>query len=324
MKISCDIISDLLPLYYDDVCSRSSRELIEEHLETCESCTQMLSQFEHSTIEDNLLQERDDIIERHMQKIRKKLLLTVIQTASVVMIPVLMQLILRHTIGLAVDWLFIALATLITLISVTIVPFVFEKDREPLKLKRFSASFVLLLLTLTASLRGEVLLPAVAPLLLGLLIILLLYLAKRKDLIRFERKRGWMITLVMDGILVYAIVVAIRFYGMNSNWWAGCLLMLVCLMLPWVVFNAARHITASAYVRTGVYIIFGGLFLSLIEGVSFWLTYGILRLPFLIADLSNWSIHYIASANIFLLSIFACVVVGGGLIGIGLMRKRDC
>ena len=34
----CEIIKDLLPLYIDKVCSNSSREMVEEHIETCEDC----------------------------------------------------------------------------------------------------------------------------------------------------------------------------------------------------------------------------------------------------------------------------------------------
>lgn len=37
-KISCEIIKDLLPLYYDDVCSFESTRLVEEHLAECQSC----------------------------------------------------------------------------------------------------------------------------------------------------------------------------------------------------------------------------------------------------------------------------------------------
>jgi hypothetical protein len=37
-KISCEIIKDLLPLYYDEVCSIESTRLIEEHLAECEGC----------------------------------------------------------------------------------------------------------------------------------------------------------------------------------------------------------------------------------------------------------------------------------------------
>ena len=42
MKTSCEIIKDLLPLYHDNVCSENSRALVDEHLEECDSCRQLL------------------------------------------------------------------------------------------------------------------------------------------------------------------------------------------------------------------------------------------------------------------------------------------
>lgn len=36
--IDCDVILDLLPLYIDEVCSKSSKELVEDHLSFCDSC----------------------------------------------------------------------------------------------------------------------------------------------------------------------------------------------------------------------------------------------------------------------------------------------
>ena len=38
MKISCEIIQDLLPLYHDGVCSNDSKMMVEEHLACCDSC----------------------------------------------------------------------------------------------------------------------------------------------------------------------------------------------------------------------------------------------------------------------------------------------
>lgn len=38
MKIPCGMIQDLLPLYEDGVCSPDSREAVEEHLRTCDTC----------------------------------------------------------------------------------------------------------------------------------------------------------------------------------------------------------------------------------------------------------------------------------------------
>lgn len=42
MKMNCDVIRDLLPLYADKVCSEASRELVETHLRSCEKCTEEL------------------------------------------------------------------------------------------------------------------------------------------------------------------------------------------------------------------------------------------------------------------------------------------
>ena len=38
MKVTCEIIEDLLPLYVDNVCSAQSRQAVEQHLQDCEKC----------------------------------------------------------------------------------------------------------------------------------------------------------------------------------------------------------------------------------------------------------------------------------------------
>ena len=43
MKITCDIVRDLMPLYVDDVCSDDSRKLIEDHINHCSKCQNELA-----------------------------------------------------------------------------------------------------------------------------------------------------------------------------------------------------------------------------------------------------------------------------------------
>lgn len=45
MKLSCEVIKDLLPLYYDKACSKESCSLIEEHLTQCPQCAGELQKF---------------------------------------------------------------------------------------------------------------------------------------------------------------------------------------------------------------------------------------------------------------------------------------
>ena len=45
MKLSCEVIKDLLPLYYDKVCSKESSSLVEEHLAQCPQCLDELQKL---------------------------------------------------------------------------------------------------------------------------------------------------------------------------------------------------------------------------------------------------------------------------------------
>ena len=43
MKLPCELIRDLLPLYHDGVCSEVSRKNVEEHLSGCEECRKLMN-----------------------------------------------------------------------------------------------------------------------------------------------------------------------------------------------------------------------------------------------------------------------------------------
>lgn len=45
MKLDCDVVRDLLPLYAEHIASPASTALVEEHLETCETCRAELAQM---------------------------------------------------------------------------------------------------------------------------------------------------------------------------------------------------------------------------------------------------------------------------------------
>lgn len=46
MKLDCEVIRDLLPLYAEQMASPASTELVEEHLQGCEACREQLRQMQ--------------------------------------------------------------------------------------------------------------------------------------------------------------------------------------------------------------------------------------------------------------------------------------
>ena len=50
MKVSCDIIRDLLPLYAENMVSQASRDMVDEHLCGCGECTGELGKLQKTEI----------------------------------------------------------------------------------------------------------------------------------------------------------------------------------------------------------------------------------------------------------------------------------
>lgn len=76
MKITCDVIQDLLLAYADGLLSEDSKTLVEEHLNTCKNCSKMLE-----TIQKTEKLEAGSV--NVLNKIKKKLLIKRIVTAVI-------------------------------------------------------------------------------------------------------------------------------------------------------------------------------------------------------------------------------------------------
>ena len=100
MKIECNIIKDLLPIYVDNCCSTESKQFVDEHLKECEKCK---DSYEHmkvsfiNEIEDNSCEpeKHDEII---MRKGVKKIRRLWIMSLAIVIILVAFALIIKNEI----------------------------------------------------------------------------------------------------------------------------------------------------------------------------------------------------------------------------------
>lgn len=67
MKLPCKVIEDMLPMYYDGVCSEESAALIEEHLKECPHCSHILAELRSDIVAPQ--KNIDDI--KPLKKIQK-------------------------------------------------------------------------------------------------------------------------------------------------------------------------------------------------------------------------------------------------------------
>lgn len=88
MKVPCEVIKDLLPLYTDDVCSDESRKLILEHLSECEDCKLELDAMQNELPVDIYRQNLRDAqaVKNLSKKWKKGMLKALIKGAIITLI----------------------------------------------------------------------------------------------------------------------------------------------------------------------------------------------------------------------------------------------
>lgn len=103
MKIECDIIKDLLPLYIEQLTSKASNIAIEEHLNTCEQCNKIYLDMNIPDFQVKYNKEPAESFYKYVKKKKRNLGLKVaVLTAIVVFIVFAIRL---ATLGLLTSFL---------------------------------------------------------------------------------------------------------------------------------------------------------------------------------------------------------------------------
>ena len=81
-QIDCDIINDLLPSYIDNVSSKSTNDLVEEHIKNCKNCQTKLKEM-NKGININPLYNQEEQID-YLKGYRRNKIITIIFTIILV------------------------------------------------------------------------------------------------------------------------------------------------------------------------------------------------------------------------------------------------
>ena len=324
MKVSCDVVKDLLPLYCDDVCSAESKKIVEEHLAECGECASILQKMANNTFENRLRQESREVVGHFNQTVKRKSLIMGMCLSGVMAIPVLVCLIVNLVTGHALNWFFIVLTSLMVAASLTVIPLVVESKKYSWTVSSFTGSLLLLLLTCCLYTRGDWFFIAAIPVLFGLSVVFLpgaLYQMPQKGLLRNHKG---LIAMTADTVLLYGIIIVTGLYDKPADYWNIVpLANTIVLVFPWTLFLLIRYVGANGLIRAGLSVMAGGIMLSLLNDVTNWIMDGIITRPALLtANLYQWNSDAAINANIYLLSLLTGLIVGGALLAAGFIRRR--
>ena len=259
MRIECEVIRDLLPLYADDACSGKSRELVEEHLRECPACSGMLESLRRDEIESSLQKEKSNVLQYGEKRFRRRSATVGTVMAGIFMIPILVCLIVNLATGAGLTWFFVVLAALLVAASLILVPLLVPEDRLLWTFCSFVASLQVLLAVVCIYSRGRWFWIASSATLFGLGLVFLPFVVRARpvrQLLAGANPVG--MVLAADAVLFLNLMATISARGSFS--WGTGILVLGCLAgLALVVLEVLRrHETADG--KT--------------EGKTLWLEFG--------------------------------------------------
>ena len=178
MKYDCDVIRDLLPLYADKACSEKSRDMVEEHLEECPDCRNMVSMLLDTEIEESLTTEKDSVIDYGLRQFKRRAAVVGSAVSGAITLPVLVVLLLVFMAGRTVSWVAIPMTACLVLASLVAVTLLVQEDKLFWTFLAFTASLILLLGVTCAYSHGDWFWIASSAVLFGLSVVFLPFVMK--------------------------------------------------------------------------------------------------------------------------------------------------
>ena len=202
MNKECEIVRDILPLYVDNACSESSREIIEEHLGQCPDCAAYLSQIQTSEAEEELRDEKTAVISQQARRFRRRSTAVGSTTSALFMIPILACMIVNLVSGRTLDWFFVVMASMLVAASVIVVPLMVPENKLFWTFCAFVVSLIILLAVCCLYSGGTWFFVAASASLFGLSVIFLPFVIRAKPLEKWVAGHNkTLLVLAVDGIL---------------------------------------------------------------------------------------------------------------------------
>ncbi len=318
MKLNCNVIRDLLPLYADQICSEESRELVEEHLAECEDCSTLLRQMHNRELETHLKVEAEDVLRHQASLFKRKSAVVGGVIAGIFMIPILVCLIVNLATGAALDWFFIVLASLITAASLIVIPLVMPDNKLLWTLGTFTASLLLLLGVICIYTHGKWFFMVATSVLLGFSVCFLPFAVHTKPLRALLGNQKALTVMVSATLFFGLMMLSIGLYTKSSAFWKiAPVISLPILVFVWVLFLLIRYAKLSGLLKAGICTIGVGIFSFFADYfMNSWIGNRI-QLP--VFRPFVWKVSTI-DGNVKWLLLLGCTLVGIVLIAFGIVR----
>ena len=239
MNKECEVIRDLLPLYVDDVCSGTSRELIEEHLQDCPECSAILEKIRKNEIENNLREEKEQVIEYQAKRFKRRSTTVGSVVSGLFMVPILICLIINLSVGGSLGWFYLVLGGLAVVASWTLVPLMVQRNKLFWSFCAFVLSVLFTLAVACFYTHGNWFFLASSAVLFGFALIGLPFALRAEPVRSFiGNYNRWIIVGAVDLILFANMMNMITLY--SKSFLSTVFMALMCAAGAWLLYSSIK------------------------------------------------------------------------------------
>ncbi|MCR4557909.1 MAG: zf-HC2 domain-containing protein [Saccharofermentans sp.] len=266
MKFECDMISDLLPLYKDEICSDTSKKIVEEHLAECPACRKIFNDMNDISIDEKIVKEKNEVIDSQAKFFKRKSAFAGSIIALIFTIPILVCFIVDLATGGGLGWFFIVLAAILTASALVVVPLMMKKNRMFTTMTAFTACVILLLAICCIYTGGNWFFVAASASLFGLTVLFAPFIVYRRPVNAYVKNQKGL-AIMSAYTVTFAIMMACigLFVGPAQFFPLAMAISAPLAALAWAIFAAVRYIRANAAVKTGVSILAAGIFSGILS-----------------------------------------------------------
>lgn len=320
----CDVVQDLLPLYYDDACSAVSRRLVENHLKDCKKCQKTYDELKNTTIDTMIQKESTGVLERHAKKERNAAYKAGVVIALLLMIPIVVMFIVSVSSGGSFGVFWVLVASMLLAGALTVVPLVSGKNKLVRSVLIGIFAIVLILFFVDRMNGGGRFILWSVPTIFGLSVAFFPIVIRNIKLPMVLADKKALITMAWDTLWLYlTIFVVCNQSGDLEGMRTGFIVASVIMSGVWLMFFIIRYLKVNAWIKAGIVAAITSIWLAFSNDVCTLLIEHKRQLTILSVDFSNWRNADCITANTLVITLIVGGVAAVLLITTGLMKRRN-
>ena len=334
MKLSCEIIKDLLPIYCDNICSEETKSAVEEHLTDCVPCSEELKKMK-SNMPVALLKKREGgfIIGRYKANLIRKFLILFLCVFALPLFNALITKSYYSDYGMFGYAFFISAAVLIPNVYIQKIK---AKD-SPIRVFAYSTLFLILIVASSLRFSGVYMffpdyniyysignLITLAPILVYSVFAISFYVLRfKKDPLppaQYKKTTATFLLYETELLLYLSFVATLR--SMNENWplFLDTITTALILGFVWLLYFFFRFFKRKIVFNIGVCLTVFGIYAP-----TYFAVYEMVRHNSFHAAAAFWNANFFDSnnpANFYMQFLIIACTIGAVLILIGLLTEK--